>query len=47
MAWVDPATADARTVVAQGSDALAKYTRALDEWRLLTASALVGWSRRR
>jgi alkylation response protein AidB-like acyl-CoA dehydrogenase len=28
--------------VAQGSDALAKYTRALDEWRLLTASALVG-----
>jgi alkylation response protein AidB-like acyl-CoA dehydrogenase len=42
MAWVDPATADARTVVAQGSDALAKYTRALDEWRLLTASALVG-----
>ena len=42
MAWVDPATADARTVVGQGSDALANYTRALDEWRLLTASALVG-----
>ncbi|MGA7055309.1 MAG: acyl-CoA dehydrogenase family protein, partial [Mycobacterium sp.] len=42
MAWVDPATADTRTVVGQGSDALANYTRALDEWRLLTASALVG-----
>jgi alkylation response protein AidB-like acyl-CoA dehydrogenase len=42
MAWVDPATADTRTVVGQGSDALANYARALDEWRLLTASALVG-----
>jgi len=42
MAWVDPVTADTRTVVGQGSDALANYTRALDEWRLLTASALVG-----
>ena len=42
MAWVDPAAADTRTVVAQGSDALAKYQRALDEWRLLTAAALVG-----
>ena len=42
MAWVDPAAADTRTVVAQGSDALANYTRELDEWRLLTASALVG-----
>jgi alkylation response protein AidB-like acyl-CoA dehydrogenase len=42
MAWVDPAAADTRTVVAQGSDALAKYERALDEWRLLTAAALVG-----
>ena len=42
MAWVDPAAADTRTVVAQGSDALANYERALDEWRLLTASALVG-----
>ena len=28
MAWVDPAAADTRTVVAQGSDALAKYQRA-------------------
>ena len=42
MAWVDPATADTRTVVGQGPDALANYARALDEWRLLTASALVG-----
>jgi alkylation response protein AidB-like acyl-CoA dehydrogenase len=42
MAWVDPAAADTRTVVAEGPDASANYQRALDEWRLLTASALVG-----
>jgi alkylation response protein AidB-like acyl-CoA dehydrogenase len=42
MAWVDPAAADTRSVVAEGSDALANYQRALDEWRLLTAAALVG-----
>lgn len=42
MAWVDPAVADSRTVVASGPDALAAYQRALDEWRLLTAAALVG-----
>ena len=42
MAWVDPAAADSRTVVAQGPDAVASYQRALDEWRLLTAAALVG-----
>lgn len=42
MAWVDPAAADSRTVLGSGSDALAAYARALDEWRLLTASALVG-----
>jgi len=42
MAWVDPATADTRTVVAEGPDALANYQLALDEWRLLTAAALVG-----
>jgi alkylation response protein AidB-like acyl-CoA dehydrogenase len=42
MAWVDPAAADNRTVIAGGSDALANYQRALDEWRLLTAAALVG-----
>ncbi|WAJ43849.1 acyl-CoA/acyl-ACP dehydrogenase [Mycobacterium sp. Aquia_216] len=42
MAWVDPAAADTRTVVAQGPEALAAYELALDEWRLLTAAALVG-----
>jgi alkylation response protein AidB-like acyl-CoA dehydrogenase len=42
MAWVDPAAADTRTVLGSGPDALAEYARALDEWRLLTASALVG-----
>jgi alkylation response protein AidB-like acyl-CoA dehydrogenase len=42
MAWVDPAAADTRTVLAQGPEALTKYQRALDEWRLLTAAALVG-----
>lgn len=42
MAWVDPAAADSRTVLGTGAEALAAYGRALDEWRLLTASALVG-----
>jgi len=42
MAWVDPSAADTRTVVASGSDVLTNYPRALDEWRLLTAAALVG-----
>jgi hypothetical protein len=42
MAWVDPAAADSRVVLASGTDALAEYQRALDEWRLLTAAALVG-----
>ncbi len=42
MAWVDPATADTRAVVAEGPNALADYQRTLDEWRLLTAAALVG-----
>lgn len=42
MAWVDPATADTATVLAGGADALAHYRQALDEWRLLTAAALVG-----
>jgi alkylation response protein AidB-like acyl-CoA dehydrogenase len=42
MAWVDPAAADTRTVVAQGPEAVTEHQRALDEWRLLTASALVG-----
>jgi alkylation response protein AidB-like acyl-CoA dehydrogenase len=42
MAWVDPAAADSRTVLASGAAALAEYQRALDEWRLLTGAALVG-----
>lgn len=42
MAWVDPAAADTRTVLAAGPDAVANYLLALDEWRLLTAAALVG-----
>jgi alkylation response protein AidB-like acyl-CoA dehydrogenase len=42
MAWVDPAAADTRTVIGKGPDAVASYERALDEWRLLTATALVG-----
>ncbi|OBH89161.1 acyl-CoA dehydrogenase family protein [Mycobacterium scrofulaceum] len=42
MAWVDPAAADTRDVVAEGAEALAAYRLALDEWRLLTAAALVG-----
>jgi alkylation response protein AidB-like acyl-CoA dehydrogenase len=42
MAWVDSAAATSRTIVAEGVDALANYQRALNEWRLLTAAALVG-----
>ncbi|WP_067447608.1 acyl-CoA dehydrogenase [Nocardia alba] len=42
MAWVDPAAADRRTVLASGAQALTEYNRALDEWRVLTAAALVG-----
>jgi alkylation response protein AidB-like acyl-CoA dehydrogenase len=42
MAWVDPAAADRRTVIGEGPEALTNYQRALDEWRLLTAAALVG-----
>ncbi|MEV5652000.1 acyl-CoA dehydrogenase family protein [Nocardia sp. NPDC052254] len=42
MAWVDPAAADRRTVVGSGARALAAYEFALDEWRALTAAALVG-----
>ena len=42
MAWVDPAAADDRTVLGSGPQALAEYQRALDEWRVLTAAALVG-----
>jgi alkylation response protein AidB-like acyl-CoA dehydrogenase len=42
MAWVDPTTADSSTGVASGPEALAEYQRALDEWRVLSAAALVG-----
>lgn len=42
MAWVDPAAADSRTVLASGAEAMASYQLALDEWRLLTAAALAG-----
>lgn len=42
LAWVDPATADTRTVIGTGAQALADHQLALDEWRLLTASALAG-----
>lgn len=42
MAWVDPAAADGRAVLASGADAVAEYQRAVDEWRLLTGAALVG-----
>jgi alkylation response protein AidB-like acyl-CoA dehydrogenase len=42
MAWIDPATAATRTVLGTGAQALADYQLALDEWRLLTASALAG-----
>ncbi len=42
MAWVDPEAADSRTVLGSGPTALAEYQRALDEWRVLMAAALVG-----
>ena len=46
MAWVDPAAADSRVVLAGGAEALAEYQRALDEWRLLTRRRWSDWSRR-
>ncbi len=42
MAWVDPAAADSRTAIASGPEAVRAFELAVDEWRLLTASALVG-----
>jgi alkylation response protein AidB-like acyl-CoA dehydrogenase len=42
MAWLDPATADGRTVLGSGAQALVDYQLALDEWRLLMAAALAG-----
>lgn len=41
MAWIDPALSDGRPLAA-GPAAAAHYRRALDEWRLLSAAALVG-----
>jgi alkylation response protein AidB-like acyl-CoA dehydrogenase len=37
---------DDRTVLGRGPDAVAAFDRAVDEWRLLTAAALVGLARR-
>ncbi|UGT62518.1 acyl-CoA dehydrogenase [Nocardia asteroides] len=42
MAWVDPAAAATATVLGSGQEAVAAYRHALDEWRVLTAAALVG-----
>ncbi|MEO3757053.1 acyl-CoA dehydrogenase [Mycobacterium sp. B14F4] len=42
MAWIDPAAADNRTVLGSGPDVLAKYQRALNEWRVLMGAALAG-----
>lgn len=42
MAWIDPTAADSRTVLASGAAAVTEYRRAVDEWRVLTAAALVG-----
>lgn len=42
MAWVDPEAADTRTVLGSGVEAIAAHRLAVDEWRLLTAAAMVG-----
>ena len=42
MAWIDPAAADSRVVLASGPEALADYLRALNEWRVLMGAALAG-----
>lgn len=42
MAWVDPEAADTRAVLGSGAEAIAAYRLAVEEWRLLTAAALVG-----
>jgi alkylation response protein AidB-like acyl-CoA dehydrogenase len=42
MARVDPTAADRQTILGSGPSAVAKYRLAVDEWRLLTAAALVG-----
>ena len=45
MAWIDPAAADQRVVLASGADAVASYQRALDEWRVLMAAPWPDWWR--
>jgi alkylation response protein AidB-like acyl-CoA dehydrogenase len=42
MALVDPTAADHRTLLGSGPAAIIRYQLAIDEWRLLTAAALVG-----
>ena len=42
MAWIDPDCADDRMVLARGAEAVEHYHLALQEWRVLTAAALVG-----
>jgi alkylation response protein AidB-like acyl-CoA dehydrogenase len=42
MAWLDPANAGSRVVLASGPVGLVQYQRALDEWRVLMAAALTG-----
>jgi len=42
MAWIDTRQAATRTVLGRDTDVMDAYQRALDEWRLLTAAALVG-----
>jgi hypothetical protein len=44
LAWWDLADAGSRTVLARGGEAQARFAAARDEWRLLTAAALVGLS---
>lgn len=42
MARIDAGAADEHTVLGSGPAAMARYQFAIDEWRLLTAAALVG-----
>jgi len=46
MPLADLTIGDDATVLASGADALTAYATALDEWRVLTASALVGIAQR-
>jgi alkylation response protein AidB-like acyl-CoA dehydrogenase len=42
MAWVDTAAADDRVVLGGGAEAIASHQRAVDEWYVLMAAAMVG-----